>query len=36
MTARTLFDGLSDSGGWVLDVELDEVAIPDCSGRPFG
>jgi hypothetical protein len=35
MTERTLFNGLSDTGGWVLDAELDEVAIPDRSGRPF-
>jgi integrase len=35
MADRTLFDGLSHTGGWELDVELDEVAIPDRSGRPF-
>jgi hypothetical protein len=35
MTERTLFNGLSDTGGWVLDVELDELPLLDRAGQPF-
>ena len=35
MTERALYDGLSGTGGWPLDVELDELALLDRAGRPF-
>jgi hypothetical protein len=35
MTERALHDGLSGTGGWTLDVELDEVTLLDRAGRPF-
>jgi len=35
MTERTLFDRLSRTGGWVLEVELDELAQLDRAGQPY-